>query len=168
MLAIKQTLYRVGRNSPVVEALLEAVGNGKQVAVLVELKARFDEESNIEWARSLENEGVHVVYGLLGLKTHSKIALVVRREDESIRRYVHLSTGNYNPVTAQVYTDIGLLTCDEARGEGCLGPVQLPDRLFGQARLSEVPGGTAHPSGRPAGPDRTGDRARRAGASPRT
>ena len=116
VLAIKQTLYRVGRNSPVVEALLEAVGNGKQVAVLVELKARFDEESNIEWARSLENEGVHVVYGLLGLKTHSKIALVVRREDGSIRRYVHLSTGNYNPVTAQVYTDIGLLTCDDALG----------------------------------------------------
>src|SRR5262245_34018572 len=116
VLAIKQTLYRVGRNSPVVEALLEAVGNGKQVAVLVELKARFDEESNIEWARSLEDEGVHVVYGLLGLKTHSKIALVVRREDESIRRYVHLSTGNYNPVTAQIYTDIGLLTCDETVG----------------------------------------------------
>ena len=116
VLAIKQTLYRVGGNSPVVEALLEAVGNGKQVAVLVELKARFDEESNIEWARSLENEGVHVVYGLLGLKTHSKIALVVRREGESIRRYVHLATGNYNPVTAQVYTDIGLLTCDEVLG----------------------------------------------------
>jgi len=116
VLAIKQTLYRVGRNSPVVEALLEAVGNGKQVAALVELKARFDEESNIEWARSLESEGVHVVYGLLGLKTHSKVALVVRREDEGIRRYVHLSTGNYNPATAQVYTDIGLLTCDEAMG----------------------------------------------------
>ncbi|HEY7675528.1 MAG TPA: polyphosphate kinase 1, partial [Candidatus Methylomirabilis sp.] len=116
VLAIKQTLYRVGRNSPVVEALLEAAGNGKQVATLVELKARFDEESNIEWARALENEGVHVVYGLLGLKTHSKVALVVRKEDEGIRRYVHLSTGNYNPVTAQVYTDIGLLTCDEALG----------------------------------------------------
>jgi polyphosphate kinase len=116
VLAIKQTLYRVGRNSPVVEALLEAVGNDKQVAVLVELKARFDEESNIEWAKSLESEGVHVVYGLLGLKTHSKIALVVRKEGDGIRRYVHLSTGNYNPVTAQVYTDIGLLTCDEAIG----------------------------------------------------
>jgi polyphosphate kinase len=116
VLAIKQTLYRVGRNSPVVEALLEAVGNGKQVAVLVELKARFDEESNIEWARSLENAGVHVVYGLLGLKTHSKIALVVHREAESMCRYVHLSTGNYNPVTGKVYTDIGLLTCDDALG----------------------------------------------------
>ncbi|HWT77556.1 MAG TPA: polyphosphate kinase 1, partial [Candidatus Methylomirabilis sp.] len=116
VLAIKQTLYRVGRNSPVVEALLEAVGNDKQVAVLVELKARFDEESNIGWAKSLESEGVHVVYGLLGLKTHSKIALVVRKEGDSLRRYVHLSTGNYNPVTAQIYTDIGLLTCDEAIG----------------------------------------------------
>ena len=100
VLAIKQTLYRVGQNSPVVKALLEAVRRGKQVAVLVELKARFDEESNIEWARALESEGVHVVYGLLGLKTHSKIALVIRQESDRIRRYVHLSTGNYNAVTA--------------------------------------------------------------------
>ncbi len=89
---------------------------GKQVAVLVELKARFDEESNIEWARALESEGVHVVYGLLGLKTHSKIALVVRQESDRIRRYVHLSTGNYNAVTAHQYTDLGLFTCDDAIG----------------------------------------------------
>jgi polyphosphate kinase len=116
VLAIKQTLYRVGRNSPVVEALLEAIANGKQVAVLVELKARFDEESNIEWAKFLEGEGVHVVYGLPGLKTHAKIALLVRKEGDGLRRYVHLSTGNYNPLTAQVYTDVGLLTCDEAFG----------------------------------------------------
>jgi polyphosphate kinase len=116
VLAIKQTLYRVGRNSPVVEALLEAVENGKQVAVLVELKARFDEESNIGWAKALEREGIHVVYGLLGLKTHSKTALVVRKEGESIRRYVHLATGNYNAVTAQLYTDLGLFTCDEDIG----------------------------------------------------
>ncbi len=116
VLAIKQTLYRVGRNAPVVQALLEAVSCGKQVAVLVELKARFDEESNIEWARALEREGVHVVYGLLGLKTHSKIALVVRKEGDRLRRYMHLSTGNYNAVTATLYTDLGLLTCDDDMG----------------------------------------------------
>jgi polyphosphate kinase len=116
VLAIKQTLYRVGRNSPVVQALLEAVQNKKQVAVLVELKARFDEESNIGWAKMLEAEGVHVIYGLLGLKTHSKIALVVRREGDDIRRYVHLATGNYNGITAQTYTDLGLFTSDEEIG----------------------------------------------------
>jgi polyphosphate kinase len=116
VLAIKMTLYRVGKNAPVVQALLDAVRNGKQVAVLVELKARFDEESNIEWAKQLESEGVHVVYGLLGLKTHSKIALVVRDDGDEIRRYLHLSTGNYNSVTAQLYTDIGLLTCDQDMG----------------------------------------------------
>lgn len=116
VLAIKMTLYRAGRNSPVVEALLDAMENEKQVAVLVELKARFDEESNIEWAKALEAEGVHVVYGLLGLKVHSKVALVVRREGENIRRYVHLGTGNYNPLTAHFYTDIGLFTCDEEIG----------------------------------------------------
>jgi polyphosphate kinase len=112
VLAIKQTLYRVGRNAPVVNSLLEAQRNGKQVAVLVELKARFDEESNIGWARALEAEGVHVVYGLVGLKTHSKITLVVRREQGGLRRYLHLATGNYNAVTAGIYTDLGLLTCD--------------------------------------------------------
>jgi polyphosphate kinase len=117
VLAIKQTLYRVGKNSPIVEGLMEAARNGKQVAVLVEIKARFDEESNIEWARALENEGVHVIYGLLGLKTHSKIALVVRKEADRIRRYVHLATGNYNPVTALLYTDLGLFSCDRDMGQ---------------------------------------------------
>jgi polyphosphate kinase len=117
VLAIKQTLYRVGRNAPVVQALLEAVQNRKQVAVLVELKARFDEESNIGWARALEAEGVHVIYGLLGYKTHSKIALVVRREGDRLARYVHLATGNYNVVTAGLYTDLGFLTCDPDIGE---------------------------------------------------
>ena len=119
VLAIKVTLYRVGRNSPVVDALLEAIREGKQVAALVELKARFDEESNIEWARALEREGAHVVYGLFGLKVHSKTALVVRREGDAIRRYMHLSTGNYNSLTAQLYTDIGMFTCDEEIGADC-------------------------------------------------
>ena len=116
VLAIKTTLYRVGRNAPVVDALMEAAANGKQVAVLLELKARFDEESNIGWAKALEREGVHVVYGLVGLKTHSKIMLVVRREGDRIRRYVHLGTGNYNSVTTKQYTDLGYLTCDEDLG----------------------------------------------------
>ena len=119
VLAIKITLYRVGRNAPVVDALLEAVENGKQVAVLLELKARFDEESNIGWARKLEEYGVHVVYGLMGLKVHSKVLLIVRKEGDMIRRYAHLSTGNYNSVTAQLYTDIGMLTCDPAVGADC-------------------------------------------------
>jgi polyphosphate kinase len=119
VLAIKITLYRVGRNAPVVEKLLAAVENDKQVAALVELKARFDEESNIEWARALEREGVHVVYGLQGLKVHCKTALVVRQEGNVIRRYVHLSTGNYNSVTSQLYTDFGMFTCDEEIGADC-------------------------------------------------
>ena len=117
VLAIKMTLYRVGRNSPVVEALLEANEEGKQVAVVVELKARFDEESNIEWARALEREGVHVVYGLVGLKVHAKVALVIRREGNVMRRYIHLSTGNYNAVTAHLYTDLGFFTANPEIGE---------------------------------------------------
>ena len=116
VLAIKQTLYRVGRNSPVVDALLEARERGKQVAVLLELKARFDEESNIGWTRKLEEVGVHVVYGLVGLKTHSKVCMVIRQEGEKLRRYIHLATGNYNHVTSTIYEDIGVFTCDEAIG----------------------------------------------------
>ena len=147
--AIKQTLYRTGLDSPIIKALLDARESGKQVTVLVELKARFDEESNIGWARTMERQGVHVIYGLLGLKTHSKIALVVRKEGESIRRYVHLATGNYNAVTALSYEDIGMFTCDEDIGADatdlfnyltgystkqdyrklCVAPVNLRERM---------------------------------------
>ena len=117
VLAIKQTLYRVSGNSPIIAALAQAAENGKQVTVLVELKARFDEENNIVWAKMLEKAGCHVIYGLLGLKTHSKITLVVRREENGIRRYVHLGTGNYNDSTAKLYTDCGILTCSARIGE---------------------------------------------------
>lgn len=117
VLAIKQTLYRVSGNSPIIRALAKAADNGKQVTVLVELKARFDEENNIVWARMLERAGCHVIYGLVGLKTHSKITLVVRREADGIRRYVHMSTGNYNDSTAKLYTDVGMFTCSEQIGE---------------------------------------------------
>ncbi len=133
VLTIKQTLYRVGANAPVVKALLQAAENGKQVAVLVELKARFDEENNILWTRELERAGIHVVYGLIGLKTHAKIALVVRKEDHGLRRYVHLGTGNYNATTARIYEDFALLTCRQDIGEDATA---LFNALTGYARQS--------------------------------
>jgi polyphosphate kinase len=132
VLAIKATLYRVGKNSPIVQALMEARDNDKQVAVLVELKARFDEENNLEWARALEHIGVHVTYGVeeFAVKTHSKVALVVRREGDQVRRYVHLGTGNYNASTARLYTDLGYFTCDPEIGEDVS---KLFNRLTGYA-----------------------------------
>ncbi|HEY0752944.1 MAG TPA: polyphosphate kinase 1 [Ktedonobacteraceae bacterium] len=133
VLAIKQTLYRVGSRPLIVDLLQEAVENGTQVAVLVELKARFDEENNIEWARALEHSGVHVAYGLIGLKTHAKVSLVVRREADGLRRYVHLSTGNYNDGTARIYEDIGLFTC---RPDICADVSALFNLLTGYSRQS--------------------------------
>ncbi|MEM9953365.1 MAG: polyphosphate kinase 1 [Chloroflexota bacterium] len=132
VLAIKATLYRVGRNSPIVEALLDARDNDKQVTVLVELKARFDEENNLLWARALEDKGVHVVYGVeeLHVKTHAKVALVVRREEDGVRRYLHLGTGNYNASTARLYTDLGLFTCDDVLADDAS---RLFNRLTGYA-----------------------------------
>lgn len=135
VLAIKQTLYRVSGNSPIVEALAQAAENGKQVIVLVELKARFDEQNNIIWAKRLEMAGCHVIYGLVGLKTHCKILLVVRMEDDGIKRYVHLETGNYNDITARFYTDIGIFTSNPYFGADASA---LFNMLSGYSRLTNM------------------------------
>ena len=161
VLAIKQTLYRTSGDSPIIDALVDAAEAGKQVLVIVEIKARFDEQANIRWARKLEQAGCHVVYGLVGLKTHCKLSMVVRDEPEGIRRYTHIGTGNYNPKTARLYEDFGLLTTDEAIGEDV---AHLFNNLSGYSRNAVL----RRAAGRPRLRAHRADRARSATRSPTT
>ena len=168
VLAIKQTLYRTSGDSPIVDALIDAAEAGKQVVALVEIKARFDEQANIKWARALERAGCHVVYGFVGLKTHCKTALVVRQEGNQIRRYAHIGTGNYNPKTARMYEDLGLFTADE---DVCADLTDLFNVLTGYSRQTEYRSLLVAPQGIRAGPDRAHrarDRVRAAPAARRS
>ena len=147
--SIKMTLYRAGGDSPIARSLIRAAERGVQVAVLVELKARFDEATNVGWARALERAGVHVVYGLVGLKTHAKCTLVVRQDDDGLRRYCHIGTGNYNSKTARLYEDVGFLTCDPGGRRRRHPAVQPPHRLQPGHRVPVAAGGAArhaHPA----------------------
>ena len=163
VVAIKMTLYRIGTDSPSIDLLVEAAEAGKQVAVLVELKARFDERNNIRWANRLEAAGVHVAYGLINLKTHSKLCLVVRKDGDGIRRYAHIGTGNYNADTARVYTDVGLFTTRPAIVEDVADLFNSLTGYASQARLPRVAGRAREFAQRPGGVDDCGNRARRGG-----